>query len=78
MQRPTATPDYDVARMQDDLKAKGWLPIDLARKAKVSHMAVSRFFSGQRQTPRMAKRLSRALGHPADFYLIRTTEAVAS
>lgn len=69
---------YDVAKLRDDISAKGWLPIDVARKAGISHMAVSRFLSGVRQTPRMAKRISRALGHAADYYLIRSSEAVAS
>lgn len=61
---------YDVALMQDDIVAHGWLAIDLARKAKVSHMTVSRFLRGERQTPRMASRLAKALGHEIDRYLI--------
>ena len=39
---------YDVALLRQDMTAKGWLPIDLARKAEVSHMTVSRFLSGER------------------------------
>lgn len=67
---------WDVARMQDDLAAKGWQPVDLARKAGVAASTVGRFIAGEHQTARMAKRLSRALGKPADYYLIRR-EAVA-
>ena len=75
----TATPGYDVARLQDDMAAKGWMAIDLARKAKVSHMTVSRFLSGERQTARMAKRLAEALGYSVRRYLISSKEmAVAS
>lgn len=61
---------YDVALMQADMDAKGWLPIDLARRAKVSHMTVGRFLRGERQTARMAKRLAEALGHSIRRYLI--------
>lgn len=70
---------YDVARMQDDLAAKGWQPVDLARKSRppVAPSSVTRFFSGAYQTPRMAKRLSRALGKGPDHYLIRSTEVAA-
>lgn len=78
MQRTTASVAYDVALLKDDLAAKGWLPIDLARKAEVSHMAVSRFLSGERQTARMAKKLAVALGHSVRRYLISAREAVVS
>lgn len=63
--------------MRDDIAAKGWQPIDLARKAKVSASSVTRFLSGEFQTPPMAKRLSRALGYGPGHYLVRSTEAVA-
>lgn len=69
---------YRVQLLKDDIKSHGWLPIDLARKARVSHMAVSRFLSGERQTPRMAKKLATALGHTIDRYLVSSSEAVAS
>jgi transcriptional regulator with XRE-family HTH domain len=64
-----APANYDVSRMADDITRKGWLPVDLARAAKVSHMAVSRFLSGERQTARMAKKLAKALGYSIDRYL---------
>jgi len=68
-------PIYDVDLLQRDMTAKGWLPIDLARKAGVSHMTVSRFISGESQTPRMAKRLANALGFPLRRYLFAEREA---
>lgn len=74
MQRITR---YDVSRMAGDVAAKGWQPIDLARKAGVAASTVTRFLRGEHQTPRMAKRLSKALGQAADHYLIRDAEAVA-
>jgi hypothetical protein len=65
--------------MKDDIDAKGWLPVDVARRSRppVAASSVTRFLSGEYQTPRMAKRLSRALGKAADHYLIRSTEAAA-
>lgn len=67
---------YDVARMKDDMAAKGWLPIDLAREAKVSHMTVSRFLSGERQTARAAKKLADALKYSVRRYIVSASEAV--
>jgi transcriptional regulator with XRE-family HTH domain len=57
------------------MAAKGWLPIDLARRAGISHMTVARFLSGTHQTARMAKRIARALGHDVPRY-IRTPASV--
>lgn len=68
---------YNVGLMRDDMVMKGWLAIDLARAAKVSHMAVSRFLSGERRTPRMAKRLAKALGKSISRYVIPSRQAVA-
>lgn len=78
MHKHTATPTYDVALLQDDMAAKGWLAIDIARKAGISHMTVSRFLSGERQTARMAKKLAVALGYSVRRYLISSREAIAS
>lgn len=71
------TPRYDVAAMQADMFGKGWLPMDLAREANVSHMSVARFFAGTHQTPRMAKKLSIGLGVAADHYLLKSKKRVA-
>lgn len=69
---------YDIDRMRRDMAAKGWQPVDLARKCKppVAPSTVMRFFNGEHQTARMAKRLSRALGKTADHYLV-AAQAVA-
>lgn len=67
-------PEYDVARLAEDIAAKGWQPVDLARRVGVHPSTITRFLRGEHQTPRMAKRLSRALGRSADHYLIRATE----
>ena len=68
-----SAPGYDVALLRDDVAAKGWLAIDLARKAQVSHMSVGRFLSGERQTARMAKKLATALGYSVRRYIVPST-----
>lgn len=78
MHKSPATPTYDVALLTDDMAGKGWLPIDLARKAGISHMTVSRFLSGERRTARMAKKMASALGYSVRRYLISSREAMAS
>lgn len=70
-------PAFNVALLKDDIAARGWLPIDLARRARVSHMTVSRFLSGERRTSRSAKKLAKALGHDVERYLIRSSAAEA-
>lgn len=69
--RSRRRPTYDGAQLTRDITSRGWLPIDLARKAKVSHTAVNLFLVGTRQTPRMAKRLAAALGKEPDDYLVK-------
>ena len=63
-------PTYNVALIKQDMTLRGWLPIDLARAAGVSHMTVSRFLSGERQTPRTVKKFADALGRSIRRYLI--------
>lgn len=69
---------YDVGLMVDDMALRGWLPTDLARKAHVSDMTVSRFLRGESQTAKTAKKLADALGHSIRRYLISSREAIAS
>ena len=63
--------------MREDMAAKGFLKKDLAQRAGVSAMAVTRFLSGERQTARMAKKLASALGHSTRRYIVSAREAVA-
>jgi transcriptional regulator with XRE-family HTH domain len=74
-----ATIRFDGTLMAQDVALRGWLPIDLARRANVSDMAVYRFLSGDVQTAPMAKKLARALGYrTAKRYLLPLQdEAVA-
>jgi transcriptional regulator with XRE-family HTH domain len=68
---------YDVALMAEDMAAKGFMRTDLARKAGVSAMAVTRFMTGERRTARMAKKLAVALGYSVRRYLVSSRQAVA-
>lgn len=61
---------YDVDRLVADMAAKGWLATDLARRARVSDMTVSRFLSGHTRTARTAKKLAAALGYSLRRYLV--------
>lgn len=71
--------DYDVSLMKRDLADRGWLPTDLAKKARVADITVSRFLRGKQQNARTAKKLARALGYKsARRYIVsRSREAVA-
>lgn len=62
---------FDTARLADDMAGRGWLAVDLARRAGVSHMTVGRFLSGESQTARTAMKLALALGRPLSRYLIK-------
>ena len=71
--------EFNVAQLQHDIAAKGWQPVDLADRADVARSTVSRFLSGESQTPRVAKKLAKALGYSIRRYLIsRVNEAKAS
>lgn len=61
---------FDVEAMVADMTVKGWLQTDLAQAAGVSDMTVTRFLRGERQTPRTAKKLAKALGRSLRHYLI--------
>lgn len=56
--------------MHSDMEELGWMRTDLARKAGLSDMTVSRFFRRKQQTPRTAKKLADALGQPLRRYRI--------
>lgn len=60
---PGGASRFNLARMREDLEDRGWSQADLAGKAHVSRMTVSRFFRATHQTNRTALRLARALGH---------------
>ena len=69
---------WNVELFEADMAGKGWLAVDLARRAGVSHMTVGRFLKGERQTPRTAKAMASALGYSVRRYLIAHSKAMAS
>lgn len=72
---------FDVQLVAEDMAAKGWSKLELAKRARVADMTVIRFLRGERQTAKTAKKLARALGYETERYLIRASdsaEAVAS
>lgn len=69
---------YDVALMRKDMADRGMLPTDLAKRARVADITVSRFLRGIQQNARTAKKLARALGYRTPKrYVIATGKAVA-
>lgn len=74
--RPKAV-TYDTQRMEQDMAARGWLPTDLARAARLSDMTVGRFLNGVHQSERTGKTLAEALGFSVRRYLrpVRRTAA---
>lgn len=77
MHKPSG-PQFDDALMQDDIARQGWLPVDLARRAGVSHMTVARFLQRRVQTPRTAKKLAAALGFSVTRYFIPSRRSTVS
>jgi transcriptional regulator with XRE-family HTH domain len=71
-------PRFDVAKMRDDMTARGWLPTDLAKAAQVSDNTVARFLSGERRNPRTAEKLAAALGRSIRRYLIPSGQAAGA
>jgi len=63
---------FNVQLLADDIARLGWMKIDLGRAAKVGPQAVGRFLRGEYQTPRMAAKFAKAMGFPADRYLLDT------
>jgi ribosome-binding protein aMBF1 (putative translation factor) len=69
---------YDTALMRKDMAERGMLPTDLARKAKVADITVSRFLRGIQQNAKTAKKLARALGYKTPKrYVVSGAEQVA-
>ena len=69
------TIQFDVAKMREDMAARGWANVDLASAAGISDMTVIRFFRGDHQTNRTAAKIAKALGYSVRRYLVRSIEA---
>jgi transcriptional regulator with XRE-family HTH domain len=61
---------FDFGLMQRDAAAKGWNGSQLAERAGVSQMTVSRFFRGGTIRPGTAAKLARAIGRPVERYIV--------
>jgi hypothetical protein len=59
-----------------DMAGKGWAPADVAVhcKPRAARSSVTRFLSGENQSPAMAKRIATALGFSVKRYLIADRE----
>lgn len=66
---------YDTALMEADAAERGWNQADLARVTGRHKATIGRFFTGETQTPRVAKDLADALGRPVRRYLVRSVKA---
>ena len=66
---------WDTRLMERDRLALGWTQADLAHHAGISAQTVGRFFAGSFQSPKSAKRIALALGHPITRYLKGSTVA---
>jgi plasmid maintenance system antidote protein VapI len=64
---------YDGSLMRSDLDGRGWLPTELAKKARVADITVSRFLRGKQQSARTAKKLARALGYATPRRYLKST-----
>ena len=67
---------YDVEKMRADMDLKGWLNTDLAKAAAVNAMTVSRFFRGEHQSARTARKFAEALGYTPRRYLLTARPVV--
>lgn len=74
----TPKPQFDLQRLRDDVAAKGWLPIDLARHAQVADMTAYRALSGTRLTPPTLAKLAAALGYSVRRYMVPTRKRAAA
>ena len=68
---------FDVDQVRIDVALKGMNQSDLAKRARLSRMTISRFLSGQNKSPSTAKKVARALGQTVKRYLIVEQPSVA-
>lgn len=78
MQTRSGTVKFNWQLMAEDAAAKGMQPIDVSRKAGVSDMSVLRFFRGEQQTARMAKKIAKAINRDLERYVIRSRESAVA
>jgi len=54
---------YNIELIRHDAAARGWNDLDLAKRSGKNPGTVSRFMSGEHQTPKTALALAQALGY---------------
>ena len=62
--------------MDADRLRRGWTFSNIADEAGISVPTVSRFFAGERRSPKTAKKIALALGYPVGRY-VRDAEVAA-
>lgn len=60
---------WKVALLEADMAKQGWGPALLANQAGLAVSTVTRFLAGTHRTPKAAKRMAMALGHPVARYV---------
>jgi ribosome-binding protein aMBF1 (putative translation factor) len=78
MHSETHRVEWNRTLMREDQAAKGWNDIDLARAAEVHQTTVWRWFAGALNSPRLAKRLAKALGFSPRRYVLRAEHPTSS
>ena len=66
---PRVRPRIDRERLVEDMAAKGWLQRDLAAKAGLHVMTVSRLMRGHLASVKVLTKAAKALGHPVRRYI---------
>lgn len=61
---------YNTERVIEDMTLRGWNNSELARRARISDMTVTRFLRGESQTAKTAARIAKALGYSVRRYFV--------
>lgn len=62
---------WNLALLDEDRRSLGWTHSDIAAESGLSVPTVTRFFRGTFSSPKTAKRIALALGHPVSRYVNR-------
>ena len=77
MKRMRSKGTWNLRLFRKDVALCGWNLRDLSRASLVSTATLTRFFQGY-GTPKTAKRIAMALGHPLDRYDSKKSSRVAA
>lgn len=61
---------FDTRRLREDMVLRGWNKVDLAKRAGVDDMTITRFLNRKHQTAKSAYKIADALGYPVSRYII--------